>query len=496
MVTTTAPEDAPARTRRRWPWIVLAVVLALVMVVGFVLLRDRDSSEIPNEVVLGQRGLATDMRDTRYCEVLLVEGRLISPTAAIYNTFGLNDCPAAEWDALNADAIKQEWDAISVDKNGPRYWTVDAVEGALGVQQASFGGIDMKLVAFVHIPPRSILSGGQAPYSPITVDRTNVWWFNAGKPVFELVDPQGQRYRMQAYSQIVDPELTYDQLPGLGDRLDLPDGWTYETRVLDRAEGVAPIGARATVIVDEMRNTYQLTDNIATGPATSGPPEGFVRLSTVAPGIVQEMRYAGEHNFLGRPVKGYDVGECWLTAPAARALARAQRTVEAQGYQFKVYDCYRPQRAVDDFVAWAQDPDDDVTRAEFYPRLEKDVLFPQGYILEKSGHTRGSTVDLTLIPAGAGVSPEWTAGGPLVDCAAPADERFADTSIDMGTGFDCFDPLSATASKQTTAEQAANREVLVDAMTEAGFTNLPEEWWHYTLDDEPYPDTYFDTPIS
>jgi D-alanyl-D-alanine dipeptidase len=170
--------------------------------------------------------------------------------------------------------------------------------------------------------------------------------------------------------------------------------------------------------------------------------------------------------------------------------------VSAQGYQLKVYDCYRPQRAVDDFVAWAKDPDDDVTRAEFYPRLEKEVLFPQGYILEKSGHTRGSTVDLTLIPQGAGVSPVWELGDPLVDCAAPAEKRFADTSIDMGTGFDCFDPLSATASTKTTEQQAANREVLVDAMTDAGFTNLPEEWWHYTLDDEPYPDTYFDTPIN
>jgi D-alanyl-D-alanine dipeptidase len=323
-----------------------------------------------------------------------------------------------------------------------------------------------------------------------------VWWFDEGKPVFELVDPEGQRYRMQAYSQIIEPGLTYEDLPSLGDRLDLPQGWTYETRVLDRDEGVAPTGARATILVDELRNTYQLTNNVATGPATSGPPEGFVRLSAVAPGIVQEMRYASEHNFLGRPVDGYDVGECWLTEPAARALARAERTVAAQGYQLKVYDCYRPQRAVDDFVAWAKDPDDDVTRAEFYPRLEKDVLFPQGYILEKSGHTRGSTVDVTVIPRNAGVSPEWTIGDPLVDCAAPAGQRFADTSIDMGTGFDCFDPLSATASRRATQQQRANRRILLDAMTDAGFTNLPEEWWHYTLDDEPYPDTYFTTPVT
>ena len=495
MVTTEEPVETVRKTRRHWPWVLLAIVLVVLVIAGFVLLRDRDSAAIPNEVVLGERAVAADLRDTRYCEVLLVEGRLIRPTAAIYNTVTLNDCPAAAWDALDAEAVKEEWGAISVDKNGPRYWTVDAVEGATGIQQATFGGIDMKLVAFVGVPARAILNGGQVPYAPITVDRTNVWWFDEGKPIFELVDPDGARYRMQSYSQIVDPELTYKDLPELGARLDLPEGWTYETRVLDRAEGIAPIGARATVIVDELRNTYQLTDNIATGPASAGPPEGFVRLSDVAPGIVQEMRYAGEHNFLGRPVDGYDAGQCWLTEPAARALTRAEKAVAAKGYQLKVYDCYRPQRAVDDFVAWAKDPDDDVTRAEFYPRLEKDVLFPQGYILEKSGHTRGSTVDLTVIPRDAGVSPQWTVGDPLVDCAAPADERFADTSIDMGTGFDCFDPLSATASPKASAQQRENRQILLDAMTDAGFTNLREEWWHYTLDDEPYPDTYFDTPI-
>jgi D-alanyl-D-alanine dipeptidase len=233
------------------------------------------------------------------------------------------------------------------------------------------------------------------------------------------------------------------------------------------------------------------------GPApVDGPPEGFVRLSDVAPDVLQEIRYRGEHNFLGRPVTGYDAAECWLTEPAAQALAKVQAEVAAQGYTLKAYDCYRPQRAVDDFVAWAQDPDDDTTRAEFYPRLEKDVLFPQGYILEKSGHSRGSTIDLTIVPDGAGVSPEWTVGDPLVDCTAQVGKRFPDTSVDMGTGFDCFDPKSATETTAITDEQKANRRVLVDAMTAAGFTNLPEEWWHYTLADEPYPDTYFDVPIS
>jgi D-alanyl-D-alanine dipeptidase len=235
---------------------------------------------------------------------------------------------------------------------------------------------------------------------------------------------------------------------------------------------------------------------VGCSPSSSALPEGFVRLADVAPDIVQEIRYAGEHNFIGRPVEGYDASECWLTRPTAEALATVQEQVTAEGYSLKVYDCYRPQRAVDDFVAWAKDPDDTVTRTEFYPRLAKEVLFPQGFIAEKSGHTRGSTVDLTLVPIGSATSPTWRVGDPQVDCATPLAERFPDTSIDMGTGFDCFDPRSATASTEVPAEVQANRRMLLDAMTAAGFTNYPQEWWHYTLAAEPFPDTYFDTPIT
>lgn len=222
-------------------------------------------------------------------------------------------------------------------------------------------------------------------------------------------------------------------------------------------------------------------------------PDGFVRLADVAPGIVQEMRYAEAHNFLGRPVTGYGAPDCWLTRPAADALLQAQATVLAQGFSLKVYDCYRPQRAVTNFVTWAQDPADDATRAEFYPRLAKDTLFPLGYIAAKSGHSRGSVVDVTLVPAGEGASPGWKPGDPLLDCAA--ERRFADTSIDMGTGFDCFDPRAATASAEVSAQAQANRAVLENAMTRAGFVNLPEEWWHYRLANEPFPSTYFDAPI-
>ena len=234
----------------------------------------------------------------------------------------------------------------------------------------------------------------------------------------------------------------------------------------------------------------------ACGSQTAEPPAGFTRLSDVAPDIVQEIRYTGEHNFVGRPVIGYDIPECWLTDEASQALARVQADVKVKGYSLKVYDCYRPQQAVTDFVEWAKDPGDDVTRGEFYPRLAKDQLFPMGLIAAKSGHSRGSTVDVTLVPLGLAASPPWVVGDPIVDCAAPEGVRFADTSIDMGTGFDCFDPLAATASLDITAEQKDNRKLLVSAMEAAGFVNLPEEWWHYTLTNEPFPQTYFDSPIQ
>jgi D-alanyl-D-alanine dipeptidase len=228
---------------------------------------------------------------------------------------------------------------------------------------------------------------------------------------------------------------------------------------------------------------------------SSAMPEGFIRLSDVAPDIVQEIRYAGEHNFVGRPVAGYEGPQCWLTREAADALVQVQAAVKVQGYSLKVYDCFRPQRAVSDFVEWAKDPADDVTRAEFYPRLAKDQLFPLGLIAEKSGHSRGSTVDVTLVPLGSGASPTWQVGDAIADCAAPVGVRFPDTSIDMGTGFDCFDPLAATAATQITPQQQDNRRILVAAMEAAGFTNLPEEWWHYTLKDEPFPDAYFDALV-
>nr|WP_242613345.1 M15 family metallopeptidase [Herbihabitans rhizosphaerae] len=225
-------------------------------------------------------------------------------------------------------------------------------------------------------------------------------------------------------------------------------------------------------------------------------PAEFVALRDVAPTIVQEIRYKGRHNFVGEPIDGYRQPMCVLTRPAAEALRTAQHTLLRQGYTLKVYDCYRPQRAVDHFVRWAKDLADERMKTEFYPRVDKSRLFADGYIAEKSGHSRGSTLDVTLVKLPSKHQPPFRPGTPLVPCFAPAGERFADNMVDMGTGFDCFDTLSHTDDPRITGEARANRDLLRGTLAAVGFRNLPEEWWHYTLIDEPFPDTYFDFPVS
>ncbi|WP_432124931.1 M15 family metallopeptidase [Streptomyces sp. C10-9-1] len=240
----------------------------------------------------------------------------------------------------------------------------------------------------------------------------------------------------------------------------------------------------------------------ALAAATAGPagaagragtaPE-LVALRAVAPSVVQEIRYASRENFVGEPVDGYRAPLCLLTAPAARALARAQRSLLRQGYTLKVYDCYRPQRAVDHFVRWAADLGDQRTKAVYYPRVDKSSLFGQGYLAERSGHSRGSTVDATLVRRAAGG--RGGDGAPEA-CHARREGTAADGSVDMGTAYDCFDPLSATDAPGVTPRQRAERRRLRGALEGVGFANLPQEWWHFTYREEPYPDTYFDVPVS
>jgi D-alanyl-D-alanine dipeptidase len=235
---------------------------------------------------------------------------------------------------------------------------------------------------------------------------------------------------------------------------------------------------------------------LAGAPAQAAPPGAFVDVGAAIPSLVVEMRYSTAHDFMGRPVQGYAQPRCLLTRQAAAALAVVQRRVRRHGYTLKVYDCYRPQRAVDDFVAWGKRLRDQRMKAEFYPRVDKSRVFAEGYIATRSGHSRGSTLDLTLVRRPPRPQERYRRGQPLVDCAAPAGVRFGDNSIDMGTGYDCFDPLSHPFNARVGAAQRRNRLKLRHAMVRAGFAPLATEWWHFTLRDEPYPDTYFDFPVS
>ncbi|MBU1452541.1 MAG: M15 family metallopeptidase [Proteobacteria bacterium] len=225
------------------------------------------------------------------------------------------------------------------------------------------------------------------------------------------------------------------------------------------------------------------------------PPAGFVDAARVVPELVVEARYFGSHNFLGRPVRGYQAPVCLLTKQAAAALAKVQAELKPLGLGLKVYDCYRPGRAVAHFVAWAKNLDDRATQVEFYPTVAKKDLFAKGYIAERSSHSRGSTVDLTIIPLPPPAQETYQAGKNQRPCYKPAGQRFGDNSLDMGTGFDCFHPLAHTANPRVGPQQRANRLLLRSLMAKHGYVNYDLEWWHYTLAPEPYPNTYFDFPV-
>ncbi|MEU1587716.1 M15 family metallopeptidase [Micromonospora sp. NPDC005710] len=234
----------------------------------------------------------------------------------------------------------------------------------------------------------------------------------------------------------------------------------------------------------------------APAPPAAAPLPGFVVLTDSDPRIHSDIRYATPHNFVGRPITGYHEPLCLLTRQAAEALRRVQNAALAGGHSLKVYDCYRPQPAVDDFVAWSKRPGEQQTKAEFYPDLAKNRLFADGYIGAPTAHSRGSTLDLTLVDEPAAGQPSYRVGQPLVACTAPRGQRFADNSIDMGTGFDCFDPLAHTADPGVSGTARDNRRLLQRLMTDAGFVNYDREWWHYSLRDEPYPDTFFAAPVA
>jgi len=225
-------------------------------------------------------------------------------------------------------------------------------------------------------------------------------------------------------------------------------------------------------------------------------PECFVDTKKIIPEIQLDIRYYGAHNFVGERVDGYLAPKCILSKEAAEALSSVQKDLIQYSLTLKIYDCYRPQRAVDHFVRWAKQIDNIKTKKEFYPTVDKKNLFKDGYIDSKSGHSRGSTLDLTIVPLPAPKQQDYIQGQKLSECYLPAAKRFGDNSIDMGTGFDCFHELSHTANKNIGRQQKINRLLLKTLMEKHGFKNYDLEWWHYTLKNEPYPDTYFDFPIE
>lgn len=199
----------------------------------------------------------------------------------------------------------------------------------------------------------------------------------------------------------------------------------------------------------------------------------LVDLAQAVPGLKVELKYAGTDNFLGAVVDGYGGRpRALLSRPAAAALAAVAEELQPYGLGLLVYDAYRPQRAVDHFVRWARDLGDLARKQEHYPRVDKSRLFELGYIAAKSGHTRGSTVDLTLY------------------------SRETGQPLDMGSPYDLFDEISWPASREVPAAARANRLLLRALMTGHGFRPLAEEWWHFTLVGEPYPETYFDQPLD
>lgn len=225
-------------------------------------------------------------------------------------------------------------------------------------------------------------------------------------------------------------------------------------------------------------------------------PNDFVDLHTVAPQIKYSIRYAGYHNFIGRPVTGYLAPRCLLTKPAALALAKVENRLLQFSLSLMVYDCYRPKQAVDDFIAWSKNPKDQRMKLEFYPRVNKKDLFQLGYVAAQSSHSRGSTVDLTIIPISEFKGDTYKHDQKLVACHAPYVERFQDGSIDMGTGYDCMDVFSHPANTEINKMAHLNRQLLQKIMTQNGFQPYDKEWWHFTLKNEPFPDTYFNFPIT
>jgi D-alanyl-D-alanine dipeptidase len=221
-------------------------------------------------------------------------------------------------------------------------------------------------------------------------------------------------------------------------------------------------------------------------------PSEFVRLREIAPLIRQDIRYAGLFNFTGYIIPGYQRADCIAWDRAAKALARAQNRLLTEGFELKVYDCYRPLRAVRAFVAWSKSPGHDAMKSIFYPSLDKSKLFELGFISLHSRHRMGIAVDVGLVRIrDDDIAPSKPSGR----CDGPFEQRVNESSLDFGTAYDCFSDLSATASPNISATARANRERLRRALETEGFRNYSREWWHYDFTGSSVPTQAYDFPV-
>lgn len=261
---------------------------------------------------------------------------------------------------------------------------------------------------------------------------------------------------------------------------DVPTIETTEVASEVTTEATTEATTKATIEETTEEDTEATTEETPTDAKedeeenSEGLPEaeGFVLVTDVIPDAILEIRYYTDYNFVGEQIDGYEEPVALLTKEAAQALKAANDDLEEQGYCIKIYDAYRPQCAVDDFVDWANDTSDTKMQEYFYPEVNKANLFSEGYIAYHSGHSRGSTVDLTIVNKATG------------------------EDVDMGGTFDYFGQVSHPDYTGITDEQYANRMILRDAMTSHGFKAITTEWWHFTLQNEPYPNTYFNFPVS
>ena len=201
-------------------------------------------------------------------------------------------------------------------------------------------------------------------------------------------------------------------------------------------------------------------------------PKGFVYIKTIVPTIELELRYAGNNNFIGKPIDGYKKAKGITSLQTAMALKKIQLALYKKNLGLKLYDAYRPQQAVNHFVRWAKKLSDTLQKQAFYPTVKKENLFKEKYIASKSGHSRGSTVDITLI------------------------NLSSKKELDMGSSYDFFGKISWVSNKQLSKKQLKNRRLLQKVMKKYGFNNYPQEWWHFTLKNEPFPNTYFNFPVE